>query len=782
MPHLPLPAHRSRAPSGRSLVARAFAALAVLWLVALVAPAHARDIEPLAAIGPAQRGLALPLDEALKSDLRRRDWASALRRLEAVDLDTLVGAEKSDWAFLRAWAMVRVGKGAEAAGLLPLIEGGRAPRTYVDLVRGEIAMAREDRLEALEHLAAIPETSVIHPRAAIQRAEVLRELGRTQEAFAIYEELAQREDPADGNAKVLLALARRHGAGSEKARPYVLRLWSAYPGTPEEAEARRMLSAWSTPPGWQEQARRAEQLMWAGDFKGAIALADAVLAQDRGATVDACRALFVRGRSYYRLNQLTNSVNGFGDAGRRCVEVEGDYGPRALYLVGTAEMRRGRHQASAAAYRLLTDLYPEHSMADDGLTRGGIALQEAGDLAGAQAMWREALERFPEGDTGPEAIWRLAFSLYLEGKPDEARRVAERLGALPLGTDAVHVAAGRYWAARWALYPDVEAPTRPVEDPAARQTAIDGFADVVQTWPHSFYSILAWSRLQELAPERAEQLARRTPAHATGDLDRPWVVRLSFLEDPSVADGAALARIGLIREAMDEWSRIDRDELTPDEMAWLTELRIEAGDWLYAHDAMRRWLFARPVGTLGPRQPQVVRVAYPDRYWDLVQQAAADDRYEPRLFHALVREESNFNRTIVSFAGARGLSQLMPATAQQTAGWLGMRISNADLDDPKTNLTIGARYFDAMHKQFGDSPYLSLAAYNAGAGRVNQWLGRWGNVPTDEFVERIPFRETRDYVKRVMGTWQTMRWQFDVEAPAFYDLSAFNHQAKRESR
>ena len=58
------------------------------------------------------------------------------------------------------------------------------------------------------------------------------------------------------------------------------------------------------------------------------------------------------------------------------------------------------------------------------------------------------------------------------------------------------------------------------------------------------------------------------------------------------------------------------------------------------------------------------------------------------------------------------------------------------------------------------------------------WRDEWGNVPTDEFVERIPFRETRDYVKRVTGTWQTMRWQFDVDQGGFADLSAYNHEAR----
>ena len=181
---------------------------------------------------------------------------------------------------------------------------------------------------------------------------------------------------------------------------------------------------------------------------------------------------------------------------------------------------------------------------------------------------------------------------------------------------------------------------------------------------------------------------------------------------------------------------------------------------------------------LGDNEPAIVRLAYPDRYWTEVQGAVKPTyRYEPRLFHSLVREESNFNRKIVSFAGARGLSQLMPATAKQTAGWLGMTFSLDQLEDPVTNLQIGARYLDAMHKQLADSPYLALAAYNAGAGNVGKWLDTLGNPPTDELVEQIPFEETRGYVKRVMGTWQTMRYRFD-DGPAYPDLSRFNHRAK----
>ncbi|MFT4627228.1 MAG: soluble lytic murein transglycosylase, partial [Myxococcota bacterium] len=669
----------------------------------------------------------------------------------------------------------------EAAEHLALADGAPdVPASYHELLHGEVARADGDDLAALAHLERVPEHALVWPRAAVLRAEVLRDLGRTTEGFALYETMIERADPIAGNPEALLALARRQGAGSPAAYEHLRRVVTWYPRSDHSIEAARLLGAYPDRPEfratWQQVAQRAERLMAMGQYGAAVAETERRLPEMTGKTEDACRMLFVRGRSLYKLNQLGKSVAAFGDAGDRCVGVDGSYGPRALYLQATAQFRRHQNAESARLNLKIADLYPEHSMADDGLTRGGISRQEAGDLEGARAMWLRALEEFPTGDTAPEATWRLAFSYYLDGRPSDARRIAHELGALPIDGDMESVAAGRYWAARWRLYPDVDQPDLADPDPNAKDEAVAGWRALCDDLPHSFYSILAYSRLIEVAPDVAAELAVRPDGHDPGDVERPWVVRLGIAEDPSVQDGVSLARLGLIQEARAEWGDLDDATLRPDEKAWLTELRIGAGDWLFAHDDMRRWVRSHPPGALGPREPQVIRVAWPDRYWDEVQVASEGFVHEPRLFHALVREESNFNRRIVSFAGARGLSQLMPATARQTAGWLGMSITMDDLDTPETNLRIGARYLHAMHRQHSDSPYLSLAAYNAGAGRVRQWIDRFGNVPIDEYVEQIPFHETRGYVKRVMGTWQTMRYQFD-DGPAFPDLSAYNHHA-----
>lgn len=718
----------------------------------------------------------LEVPDAILQSLRRNHWERAAEDLAAISFDEVPGRRKGALAFLRGWALIHAGQAERAEpfiGRLDRAEG--VPADHLDLVRGEVLQAVGEPLAALEALARVPEWSPVWARAQVIRAEALRELERTSEAFEIYRALADQPDPALGAPEALLALANRAGAGSPQAYPLLRRVWEQYPKSQASRDGWPTLKAYGRPPTWQETARRAYVMMrkgWNDDARRAVAN---LAPPDDDRSDEACMLLYTKGRTAYRKNQLSVSIREFGDIGERCPGATEDWGARGLYLQGMAQFRRGQHRSADRNFSAIPELYPDSSYADDGWLHAGIALQEGGDLPAARGRWLRALDELPDGDTTPESTWRLAWSWYLDGDPERAIQIAERLGALSRHGDRRHVEAGRYWAARWQLYPHVDTPSAATSDIQARDHAIEAWVGLCRELPHSYYSLLAYSRLVEIAPERAAELAERPADHERAERPISWKVRPEFANDPAVSAGVQLARLGLVDAARAAWDRAAVPAEHPDEVAWLFDLRIMAGDWLFAHDDMRGWIEHNPPGTLGEREPWILRVAYPDRYWDLVQEQAADYRYEPRLFHALVREESNFNRSIRSHAGAIGLSQLMPYTAAETAGWL--KIPVGDLDDPANNLKIGARYLDSVVGTAGGNPYLALAGYNAGPGRVRQWLGEWGNVPTDEYVERIPFRETRGYARRVTTTWQTYRFQFD-DGPAFPDLSAYNHQAR----
>lgn len=142
----------------------------------------------------------------------------------------------------------------------------------------------------------------------------------------------------------------------------------------------------------------------------------------------------------------------------------------------------------------------------------------------------------------------------------------------------------------------------------------------------------------------------------------------------------------------------------------------------------------------------------------------------PALLHALVRQESAFDPAARSRAGARGLMQLMPATAKNVARDLEIKGHSTSrlTEDPYHNLTLGSAYLDSMLERFGGSMVMALAAYNAGPHRVNRWLEDNGDPRGSlddaiDWIESIPFSETRNYVQRILETLPIYRWKLDDE-------------------
>jgi len=153
--------------------------------------------------------------------------------------------------------------------------------------------------------------------------------------------------------------------------------------------------------------------------------------------------------------------------------------------------------------------------------------------------------------------------------------------------------------------------------------------------------------------------------------------------------------------------------------------------------------------------------------------AGGNGKIEAALLNALTRQESEFDPQAASGAGARGLMQLMPATAKMVAKQHGLNYSNkSELFSPTTNMQLGMAHFSDLLQSFSGSYVLAIASYNAGAGRINQWLSQYGDprTGTDEMVdwiERIPFNETRNYVQRVLENLQVYRIRLGDHALAF---------------
>jgi len=229
--------------------------------------------------------------------------------------------------------------------------------------------------------------------------------------------------------------------------------------------------------------------------------------------------------------------------------------------------------------------------------------------------------------------------------------------------------------------------------------------------------------------------------------------------------------MGLPHEATAELAAVDPERLTspdaPDAVLVLADLLDRAGDHRNAHQLLRTRARVALRKAPAAENLRAWRIAYPPAFRSDVQRWAPPAGVPVDLLQALMREESALDPRAVSPVGAVGLTQLMLPTAREVARQLKLRRpSQADLMNGALNIRIGARYLGQLLRRFDGQVALALAAYNAGGGAVSRWLEARGELELDEFVEEIPFEETRGYVKRVLRSYAAYRLLYGDGAPA----------------
>ncbi|MBV1798230.1 lytic transglycosylase domain-containing protein [Siccirubricoccus sp. G192] len=296
-----------------------------------------------------------------------------------------------------------------------------------------------------------------------------------------------------------------------------------------------------------------------------------------------------------------------------------------------------------------------------------------------------------------------------------------------------------YWQGRAAAAQGAEARAR------------ERFA-AAAAFPLAFYGQLAALALGEDGAALSARIARTPPPETSAAEARA----LANTELARMVP--ALDAIGEGRRARQFLLRLEELAEGPEEKALVARLAARSSRPDHAVWVVRR---------AGAAGLMLLQEGWPTPYGQSPLGAAAQP--EPALIHAVTRQESNFDPEAVSSSNARGLMQLLPATAQSVAKRLGLRHQTAMLtSDPGHNMRLGAGYLEQMLARFSDALPLAVAAYNAGPGRVEEWLGTYGD-PRDgsiamlDWMEMIPFGETRNYVQRVIENMAIYRAR-DAEA------------------
>jgi soluble lytic murein transglycosylase len=499
------------------------------------------------------------------------------------------------------------------------------------------------------------------------------------------------------------------------------------------------------PPGAAQRLHRADRLMEAQEYAQARKEYQAVAAQAGGPLPDNARdqalvrigaADFLAGKTALAWPYL-----------RDLTVAESPAAAERLYYLAEIARRRNDDAEMMSAVGQLAARYQQSPWRLKALTSAAnryLLLNRPQDYVPLhQAVYQD----FPTAAVAAPSHWKVTFEAYLHDRTDASRLLREHLRQYP-----GHSSAG---AALYFLGRHLERSG----DAAGARVCYRKLAAALE---NHYYAMLARERLKEAGPSAAA-----TASAATGEIAQ-FVAGIRFSAPAPMATGAAaatesrIARSRLLRSA--GLNDLADAELrfgmrTDGQPAFLAmELAASAAG---PHQAMRI------MKSTSPEYLNVPVPAAPRQFWELlfplpykadVLRTARERDLDPYLLAGLIRQESEFDPQALSRAKAYGLTQIRPATGRQYARKAGVsKVTVRVLYQPAANLKIGSSILRSMLDQQGGKVEQTLAAYNAGPHKVVEWMAWSTYREPAEFVESIPFTETRDYVQAVLRNAEMYR-------------------------
>ena len=408
-------------------------------------------------------------------------------------------------------------------------------------------------------------------------------------------------------------------------------------------------------------------------------------------------------------------------------------GARRLYLLMELARDRDDLTAQTTYVETMRANFPHSPWLAEALFSSGNMYMLRKDYPRAVTYYSDLAERFPQNTNAAAAHWRAGWWSYRQGLYSQAARIfEEQIREYPKAKETV---SALYWRAR--LYEQQD------HEPSM---AAAHYRKLISVYSHYFYAQMARERLVALgdaAPVTVPHLDEYEPA-VIPKLDATFPAG-----DPHLVKAHLLVNAGLSEYVPQEIAA------APDSASWsgIAEAQIYAsyGETFRAMRVLKR---ALPYAASAPIKSVPLtywRILFPEDHWETIKAESAKNGLDPYLVASLIRQESEFNPSAISHANAYGLMQLLPSVGKQMAREEGLgSIETRQLLDPVLNIRLGTRYLRQTLDKFGRVPEYALAAYNAGDNRVADWQAGGPYNGVDEFVESIPFTETRDYVQAIL--------------------------------
>jgi TolA-binding protein len=410
--------------------------------------------------------------------------------------------------------------------------------------------------------------------------------------------------------------------------------------------------------------------------------------------------------------------------------------PRALYRIGQVFWNRHDNARALGYFRAVIERYPTSPHVERSRYAAGDIYESFGRKQEAIALYGSILESLPNSAVRDDAAWRLAWLYYRAREMERAYEIFKNLTDHAI--DGGFRTAGLYWQGRSAeRLGDLEA--------AARV-----YRRVVEGAEESYYQLLARGALARTGIV-IEEPRINEPAAAV-ETEPTLNPGISF----HLSRARELSTLSLDRLAVGELDEVDR-----------LSKNLSAIRPLLMREYFRNRAYARSLAIANQLPGSAAQrnlYRFPLAYWELIQEKARERGLDPYLVLALIRQESLFDAGARSPAAALGLMQLLPSTAGRVAKQAGLPLaSNEQLLEPEINLTLGMQYLKELLQRYSNNWFKAIAAYNAGEAAVDRWEKEILTDDAEEFVERIPYLETRGYVKLVMRNHRIYKRLYDQQ-------------------
>jgi soluble lytic murein transglycosylase len=418
---------------------------------------------------------------------------------------------------------------------------------------------------------------------------------------------------------------------------------------------------------------------------------------------------------------------------------------RLHFLLLCAQRLKNQDEVNVVLEKLAR-LYPQSKWRLESLIAAANHSLVENQMQTYEPIFRACYESFPKDPEAAGCHWKVTWGHYMRRQPDAADMLRANLRMFP---GAENAPAALYFLGRLA------------EGAHDVSGALAYYAEILEQYPNYYYNVLARDRVKQLAgggpaspkvieflrginfPQRSRSLNFRANATAQARIERAGLLAAAGLDDWAAAE----LRYGAQYEDQPHVLALELATLTaktvgPDQA--MRYIKRYAGGYLYM-----------PIES-APKE--FWKLAFPLPYRDELERFAKVNGLDPFLVAALIRQESEFNPKAVSRANARGLTQILPGTGRELSRRLKVKAyGTASLFVPAVNLQLGTFYLKTIVDNLGGRWEAALAAYNAGPSRAKAWSS-WGEFREPaEFIETVPFSETRNYIQTVLRNADTYR-------------------------